>query len=380
MEFTSLQMDALSRHRSFVDRHRRALSTLRLVAVAAYVCLVLWFWRRHGVPLERLQVLLWIAGGLVIATTGRPDGGPLRILRDWLPIALLLAAYDLSRGVADTLGMPLQMSSVVRIEKLISFGRVPTVVAQQHLGPYDGPARWWEVPVAASYLSHFVVVFVVMAVLWALDRAHFRRYRNALLALTALGLATYILLPAAPPWLASRNGLIGPVERVGLRGMELFGLNTAGAMMRYGARFGNAVAALPSLHAGWATFTCLWFARLVRRRWWPLLAVYPLVMGVSLVISGEHYVVDVLLGYLYAAAGVAAAVRVEAWWAARRAAAEDRNGVLDVRDHAPAGRPLLAPAGAGAGGFGRSSSSPGGPAQHAAVDHQVGTGDPRRQV
>lgn len=290
--------------------------------------------RRWGFPLERLQVLLWLVGALVIATTGRPQGGLLRVLRDWVPLGLVLAAYDLSRGVADTLGMPVQMASLVDVERWMfgwsTGGSVPTVWAQQHLGPYTGPVRWWEVPVALAYLSHFMVAFALLAYLWARDRRQFTAFRNRFLTLTALGLLTYVLVPAAPPWMASRAGLIGRVQRVGLRGMETFGLDTGGALVNYGARFGNAVAALPSLHAGWSALVAMFAARLLPRWTWPLLAVYPLLMGVSLVISGEHYVIDVLLGYLYAAAVMVG----WAWWD-RRAAARRRplvGGGVDAAD------------------------------------------------
>ncbi|MFN0027482.1 MAG: phosphatase PAP2 family protein [Acidimicrobiales bacterium] len=311
-------------------------TALRAVLLVAYLAFVLRFWKVNGVPLERVQVLAWISGALLIVSTGRPAGGVLRIVRDWLPILVILAAYDLSRGAADTLGMPVQSSSIVTIERAITFGQVPTVSAQASLGPYDGPIRWWEIPVAFTYLSHFVVPFAVLAVLWVKRRATFRRYRNALFLITAMGLATYILVPATPPWLASRQGLIGPVQRTGLRGMEAFGLQTADALIHYGTRVGNAVAALPSLHAGWATLSALWLALHLRRRWWPLLFSYPLIMGVSLVISGEHYVFDILLGYLYAAVAVFALLRLERWWETRQAlrAANGGSPLAEVADSA----------------------------------------------
>jgi membrane-associated phospholipid phosphatase len=330
-------MDCIARSRSLIRLDSRAASVGRVVLLVAYLALVAYVWKQDGVPLERLQVLGWIAGALVIATTGRPDGGIVRIIRDWLPIGVVLAAYDLSRGVADTLGMPIQMGSVVQAERIVAFGHIPTVVAQQHLGPYTGPARWWEVPVALAYLSHFVVPFAVLGALWAIDRWHFRRYRNTLLLLTAMGLTTYVLLPGAPPWLASRSGLIGPVQRVGLRGMELFGLQTADALVRYGPRFGNTVAALPSLHAGWAALSAIWFAGRVRRRWWPLLAAYPLLMGFSLVVSGEHYVVDVLMGYGYAALAVGLGIRLNRWL--ERPRRRRQGAVIDLRPSQPADEP-----------------------------------------
>jgi hypothetical protein len=282
-------------------RRRRWLAPLAGLAYAVVLVAAVATW---GFPLERAQVLLWLMGALFIATAGRPGGGALRILRDWVPLGLVLAAYDLSRGLADTLGMPVQVGSLARLERgLFGWalgGDVPTVWAQARLGPYVGPARWWEVPVALVYLSHFVVAFAVLGWLWVRDRPAFRAFRGRFLALTAAGLATYVLLPAAPPWMAADAGLIGRVRRVGLRGLQPLGLETADALVRYGARFGNPVAALPSLHAGWSALVALFVCTRVRRRWWPLVAAYPLWMGAALVMSGEHYVVDVLLGYLYA--------------------------------------------------------------------------------
>lgn len=305
---------AQARRRGRVQRV--AVGVVYAVALVLVVAL-------RGFPLERAQVLMWLVGGLVIATTGRPGGGLGRVLRDWVPLGLVLAAYDLSRGVADTLGMPVQIASLVDLERWLFGGVVPTVWVQEQLGPYEGGARWWEVPVALVYLSHFVVSFALLAVLWARDRGRFRAFRNRFLTLTAAGLATYVLLPAAPPWMAFDAGLIGPVERVGLRGLEPLGLHTADALVRYGARFGNAVAALPSLHAGWAALVALFTCSLVARRWWPLVVAYPLWMGAALVMSGEHYVVDVLLGYLYAA-GVMVGWRAWDRGRARRAGANGR--------------------------------------------------------
>ncbi len=281
-------------------RRQSGIGRRRVVLLGCYATFVLGWWRVNGVPLERLQVLGWVLGALVIASVGRPDGSVVRIAKDWVPLALVLTAYDLTRGLADTLGMPVQREVLIRIERIMAFGEIPSVLAQERLGPYAGSARWWEVVVSLVYLSHFVVPFTVLGVLWVLDRPGFGRYRHALLVLTAMGLLTYILVPAAPPWMASRDGLIGPVHRVVLRGMDTFGLDLGPVLIRYGPRFGNAVAALPSLHAGWSTLTALFFSRRCRCRWWLLLFAYPLAMSVALVISGEHYVFDVVLGGCYA--------------------------------------------------------------------------------
>jgi membrane-associated phospholipid phosphatase len=53
----------------------------------------------------------------------------------------------------------------------------------------------------------------------------------------------------------------------------------------------------------------------VRRRWWPLLLAYPLAMTFTLVYSGEHYMTDVFMGWIYVALVYAVAALVERWWA-----------------------------------------------------------------
>jgi membrane-associated phospholipid phosphatase len=61
----------------------------------------------------------------------------------------------------------------------------------------------------------------------------------------------------------------------------------------------NDVAAMPSLHGGYSFLFAL-FLWSFTKRWRWLLALYPLAMGFTLVYSGEHYVVDILMGWLYA--------------------------------------------------------------------------------
>jgi len=288
---------------------------LRRAAAGLYLAVLGWHLVRRGVPLERAQVLAWIMVALVITTVGRPGGGARAVVKDWVPLGVVLAAYDLSRGISDTLGMPIQKESLVGLERLLFGGTVPSVWAQERLDAFTGPTRWWELPIALLYFSHFVTAFILLGVLWARRRDHFKAFRRRFLTLTAAGLATYMLLPGAPPWMASRDGLIGPIQRGPLRGFRLIGVDISGAFIRYGARFSNPVAALPSLHVGWAAIIALYLCRLSPRWAWPLLALYPLGMGVALVVAGEHYVVDVTMGMAYALVVMLG----WNWWERRRA-------------------------------------------------------------
>ena len=58
-----------------------------------------------------------------------------------------------------------------------------------------------------------------------------------------------------------------------------------------------ALAGWLALHGAVALLVSVFLWPLVRRRWRPLLALYPLAMGFTLVLGGDHYVFDILLGW-----------------------------------------------------------------------------------
>jgi membrane-associated phospholipid phosphatase len=64
----------------------------------------------------------------------------------------------------------------------------------------------------------------------------------------------------------------------------------------------NPVAAIPSLHAAWATLLVIFVYKLYGKRWALLACVYPFLIYVGTVYQGEHYAFDELTGILYAAA------------------------------------------------------------------------------
>ena len=79
------------------------------------------------------------------------------------------------------------------------------------------------------------------------------------------------------------------------------------------------MAAVPSLHTAFALLIAITLWPVAPRRLRPLVALYPLAMGFTLVYTGEHYVFDVLLGWIYTAAAVLAGRALLGWWSARRA-------------------------------------------------------------
>ncbi|HEY0638027.1 MAG TPA: phosphatase PAP2 family protein [Pseudonocardiaceae bacterium] len=298
--------------RRWVWTPARMGGALYCVVLAAY-CVV------QGVPLDRLGQTGWILAGIVAVRLGRPLADHARAVLDWLPLLGALLAYDYSRGVADTLGMPVRVAELAEADRWLFGGTVPTVWLQERL--YDvGTVPWWEVPVSLVYFSHFIVPWVLAAAFYLRDRERWAGYMRRIVLLSYAGLLTYVLVPAAPPWFASEEGVIRePVERIATRGWDLLGLRTAGAWLADAQADVNLVAALPSLHAAFAMMIAVTAWPLVRRRLARVaLAAFPVAMGFSLVYGGEHYVTDVLVGWVYVAAACGAARLWERWRAGHR--------------------------------------------------------------
>ncbi len=288
---------------------------VRRCALGAYlVALAVWS-ARYGVPVQRELVIAWTCGALACVSLGRPPRQVLQLVLDWLPIVAVLAVYDVTRGAADSLGIGVNVHPMIEFDRFLFLGDTPTEWIQGHT--YEpGVVEWWDVAFTIVYTSYFIVPFALAGALWARDRPAFLRFTKRLVTLALAGLATYIAFPAAPPWMAAEMGLLEGVHRTTASGWEVLGTGTAGLFSK-GQTSANLVAAVPSLHAAMTALVamCLWGR--VRPRLRPLLALYPLAMGVTLIATGEHYFFDVLLGWLYAGAVMAGWNR----WERRRSGA-----------------------------------------------------------
>ena len=278
-----------------------------------FVALVAWS-ARYGIPVQRELVIAWTCGALACASLGRPPRQILQLVVDWLPIVVVLCAYDFSRGAADSLGVGVHTHPMIDFDRFVFLGETPTQWLQARL--YEpGVVNWWDIAFSLVYTSYFIVPFALAGVLWIRDRLAFLRFARRLVSLALAGLATYIAFPAAPPWMAAQMGLLEGVHRTTSEGWEVLGVGTAG-LFSEGQASVNLVAAVPSLHAAFTALVAMFLWGRVRPRLRPLLALYPLAMGLTLIATGEHYFFDVLLGWLYAGATMAA----WGWWERRQAA------------------------------------------------------------
>jgi len=286
-------------------------ATVRRIALAIYfACLIAWS-AYYGIPTQRELVVLWVCGALACASLGRPLRQIGQLVVDWLPIVIVLGVYDFTRGAADSLGIGVHMRPMIDFDQFIFAGTTPTEWLQAHVSR-PGVINGWDVAFTLVYTSYFIVPFAVAGALWARDRLAFLAFTKRLVTLALAGLATYIAFPAAPPWMAADVGMLDSVQRTTAEGWEVIGGGTAGLFAK-GQGAGNLVAAVPSLHSAFTALVALFLWPRVPPWLRPLIALYPLAMGVTLMATGEHYLFDVLLGWMYAGAVMAG----WAWWERR---------------------------------------------------------------
>jgi membrane-associated phospholipid phosphatase len=174
------------------------------------------------------------------------------------------------------------------------------------------------------WLSQFVVVG--LALLWVYLRRYpaYLRLRNTLIVTNTIGLVCYVALPTAPPRLLPGLGLTDTLARA-----EVLNLRTSVVELA-----ANPHAAMPSLHAADALIVAVTLAAIVRRRLLKaLFVVWPAWVSFSLLASGNHFWLDIAVGFLLAALGAWVARRLER---GRRAVASQQ-----VRSRSGSSRPGL---------------------------------------
>ena len=263
--------------------------------------------------------VLLIALGLAAVILGR---GRL-FIRDWVPFIGLFLAYELMRGYADDINRVIHDADILGLERALFGGLLPTQVLQEAFHPATGLD-----PLAIAgtifYFLHFPLPIAVAFLLWLRRRRAYYDYIAALILLSMAGFATYLVLPVAPPWWAAQHGLIpGPDGAPAITYLKAQGFNDLAKMLGFEGRYlysyaiyevnPNAVAAFPSLHAGYPFLAFLFARRAFGRAGWLMLA-YAACVWFAIVYLADHYVVDVLGGVAYASAAYLAIVHAPGWF------------------------------------------------------------------
>jgi PAP2 superfamily len=223
-------------------------------------------------------------------------------VRDFLPFIALVLLYEEARGVAHSIHPHPFYEPMLTIDRWLGFGEVPTNRLQDVL--WHGHLEWYDHAFSLLDRLHFIVPPTLLLLIWLERRDVFYRCAATLVAVSFAGAATFAAFPAAPPWLASKHHLIPHVYRIGYIEGGDSPVGTSKSWIE-AHLLGNPVAAVPSLHAAYATLVLL-FAYAWRGRIAALIAApYTLGMWFTVVYLGDHYVADIIVGTAYAAVG---------WW------------------------------------------------------------------
>jgi membrane-associated phospholipid phosphatase len=282
-----------------VRRHQRLLT---FGAPAGYAIALGISIALDGLPLARDQLFFWLVLGLAACSVAAWRSWGVMLL-EWLPLFALLVGYDYLRGAVSPVPEAAHVLPQIDFDRWLAGGTVPTVWLQERL--YD-PAHlhFYDVGIWCVYLSHFFAVWIVAAVLWRVAHDRYRRYAALAVLVTLFAFLGYWLYPAQPPWLASDLGEIGPVTRIVPAVWGHLGVRSAQSLFENGDGLVNVVAAMPSLHAAFPCMLLLFFWS--AGRWARIgLGAYTLAMAFTLVYGGEHFVIDVLAGWLSAAVAFA---------------------------------------------------------------------------
>ena len=230
----------------------------------------------------------------IVRSAARPHSGRVELAA----LAVLYGLYELVRGFGgeNWVAARANTADIVALEQ-----RVGLFVER------DIQTAFTTIAGAPALLGFLYVALhfggTAAALVWV-HRRHphaFAHLRTTLIVSTGLALSGYILYPAAPPRLAN----LGFADTVTTH----TGLNLSSDLL--GSLY-NPIAAVPSLHFGYALAVGVALARTVNHRSLRITyASYPALMLLIIVATGNHFFLDALAGALVITAG---------WWIAGRAA------------------------------------------------------------
>ena len=154
------------------------------------------------------------------------------------------------------------------------------------------------------FVGHFVFTGAFFVWLYRRSRKGFRSFRDGFLIATAISVVVHWLFPTAPPRLAG----VGLEDTLLLFSGIDIGSPTSAA-------YSNPVAAVPSLHAAYAVGVGIGVVRYARSRLIRIAGyVYPPLVVLTIVVTGNHFVLDAVAGIAVIGAGFLG-VR---WWRGRQ--------------------------------------------------------------
>lgn len=186
-------------------------------------------------------------------------------------------------------------------------------------------------------LFHFPVAIGLLLWLYLWHGDRYRGFRNLMAYVTFSALVIHLIYPLAPPRM-----MTGFVDT-----MEWLGPNIYPANAVKGAA--NQIAAMPSLHFGWAMIAAIAVISVARSRWRWLILLHPALMGLAIVGTANHWWIDGAAAGILILGGIAVWRAAAAWigdrhWSWTKFRFETKAGIAQLEAFAnePASHPCRA--------------------------------------
>lgn len=222
--------------------------------------------------------------------------GKLKIfLKGWFIFISFLYLFDSLRGtiyiLTCKLNLPVYALYAIKIEKKL-FSNIPSVSLQNIFlkGTTSSDFTWFEKFLTVLHGTHFIAFLFVGLIIWIHKSDYFRSYKTSFYLVASIGIAGYFIVPTVPPWMASQTFHIIPE----LTRFNILIYNVIIPTIKTGFDT-NPIAAMPSLHAAFPILCSiiLWHTY----RWKALFFfIYTFFVLFVIVYSGDHYVVDIIVG------------------------------------------------------------------------------------
>ena len=198
------------------------------------------------------------------------------------------------------------------------------IAAEKTLGIY------WELTVQQAFLNvdwfmaffniyygtiHFFLPLFTLVFLYRKFPSRYVRWRNTLIAMWAIAIATFVFYPLMPPRLMpEKYGFVDTAAEYFNFGPQVKveyaadGQPAASAL----AQYGNPFAAMPSFHVGWSTWCVLALWPVVRRKWLrALLVFYAFTVIFTITVTANHWLLDAVGGWIVLGLGFSVALAIE---------------------------------------------------------------------
>ena len=219
------------------------------------------------------------------ATIQRRDG-----IKQILIVLLAVWAYELARMLIH----PNWSAAMANAQRIDNLERGLNFAWEQSLQrAFLGVPELVEAMNVFYFVGHFVLTAIFFLWLYHRSRDGFRSFRNGFLAATTIAVLIHWQFPTAPP------RLLGIGIEDTLRVVWNIDIGSPHA-----SAFSNPVAAVPSLHAGWAMGVGVGLIRYAQQMWLRVLGIlYPIAVVLTIVVTGNHFIFDALAGIAVLGAG-----------------------------------------------------------------------------